>query len=381
MTRRRSVRRSEGRRRRGGWVLIAVLCLLLSACGKKGDLTEAGGEPFPLAYATQFSLETYEDGSRLLTIEGEEQRFLLLPEGGTAPEELPAGTAVLRLPLRQIYLASSSAMDLFDRAGALSSVTMTSTRPEDWTLPKIQSLVREDEILYVGRYDAPDYEVILDGDCGLAIENTMITHSPETKEKLTQLGVPVLVEHSSYEPHPLGRVEWVRLFGILTGHEAEAEAFFQEVRIQAESYQAEEPTGKTVVFCYVTQTGQVNVRTQDDYVAELIRLAGGTYLFPGGAEASGRSQVGMDPETFYAGAVDADILIYNGTIDGGVATMEELLKKSPVFSDIKAVREGRAYCAEASLFQASGAVAEVLTDLRNVVHGEDTELSFFRCLE
>ena len=74
-------------------------------------------------------------------------------------------------------------------------------------------------ILYAGKYSEPDYERIVSEGCGLAIENTMILHSPEVKEKLESFGIPVLVDHSSYEAHPLGRTEWIRLYGVLTGKE------------------------------------------------------------------------------------------------------------------------------------------------------------------
>ena len=39
----------------------------------------------------------------------------------------------------------------------------------------------------------------------------MIYHTPEVKEQLEDFGVPVLVERSSYENHPLGRMEWIKL--------------------------------------------------------------------------------------------------------------------------------------------------------------------------
>ena len=70
-------------------------------------------------------------------------------------------------------------------------------------------------MLYVGKYSAPDYETILSQGCNLAIESTMIYHSPEIQEKLETLGIPVLVERSSYESHPLGRMEWMKLYGCL----------------------------------------------------------------------------------------------------------------------------------------------------------------------
>ena len=55
------------------------------------------------------------------------------------------------------------------------------------------------DILYAGKYSKPDYELILANGCKLAIESTMINHTPDVKEKLEELGIPVLVEQSSYE--------------------------------------------------------------------------------------------------------------------------------------------------------------------------------------
>ena len=54
-------------------------------------------------------------------------------------------------------------------------------------------------ILYAGKYSAPDYEQILDTGCNCSIQSTMIYHSPEIKENLEKFGIPVLVDHSSYE--------------------------------------------------------------------------------------------------------------------------------------------------------------------------------------
>ncbi len=81
---------------------------------------------------------------------------------------------------------------------------------------------------YAGKYSAPDYERIVDKSCSLAIESTMIYHCPQVKEQLENLGVPVLVERSSYEADPLGRMEWIKLYGVLTGKEQLAEELFEK---------------------------------------------------------------------------------------------------------------------------------------------------------
>ena len=85
---------------------------------------------------------------------------------------------------------------------------------------------KRERIAYAGKYSAPDYEKILNSSCGLAVESTMIYHTPEVKEQLGRLGIPVLVERSSYE----NQSAWAgwsgsSLYGLLTGqlrHEAEA---------------------------------------------------------------------------------------------------------------------------------------------------------------
>ena len=51
----------------------------------------------------------------------------------------------------------------------------------------------------------------------------MIHHNPEVQEKLEQFGIPVMVERSSYESHPLGRTEWMKLYAVLLGKEDVAE--------------------------------------------------------------------------------------------------------------------------------------------------------------
>ena len=58
-------------------------------------------------------------------------------------------------------------------------------------------------------------------------------------------------------------------------------------------------------------------------------------------------------ESFYAGARDADVLIYNSTIEGELETVEQLLEKSSLLADFKAVQEGNVWCIEKNFYQES----------------------------
>ena len=357
---------------------IAVLCaLLLAALCACGQGREDGAFVLPavtghmeLSYAEQFSVDYLSGGGALLTVGGDD-RYLILPEGAPAPSGLDPSVILLRRPVRNLYLASSSAADLFLRLDALGFVRLTATTRANWRLPELRAALDGGDILYAGKYSAPDFELLLSEDCGLALENTMIYHRPEVKEQLETLGIPVLVERSSYEPHPLGRVEWIKVYGLLTGREAEAERFFDRQVRQLSGLEDYPDTGKTVAFFHINTGGAAVVRKPGDYVSKMIALAGGEYVFsdlPG--EDNALSTMNMQMETFYAGVKNADILIYNSTIDGPLSTLDELLEKAPLLADCKAVKTGEVWCTEQSMFQKTSAAAGMISDFHAVLSGQ-----------
>ena len=332
-----------------------------------------------LRYADQFSLEYGEEDNVMLTIG--EDRYLLVPAASDAKPD--PGVTLIHTPVKTLYVASSSAMDPLLRIGALPSVRFTSTKREDWTLPEVREGMEEGSLLYAGKYAAPDYELLLGEGTELALENTMIYHTPETKEQLEALGIPVLTERSSYEAHPLGRLEWVKLYGLLTGKTAEAERFFDEQAALAEHVFDQAPTGKTAAFFYIAPNGGVNVRRAQDYVARMIELAGGQYVpADDGDEADARSTMNMETESFYAAAKDADVLFYSATVGGNLETLDELLAKAAWLADFKAVKDGNVWCAEKDLFQQSSGVAVLIDEFYRIFSGtaEADALTYFHKL-
>ena len=371
-------------------VLICVLCLL-AACGQTAQEKTPWPDAQPvgsmeLAYARQFAVDYYADGSALITIAGSD-RFLLLPEGAVPTAELDADITVLQQPLNNIYLAASSAMDFFRELDRLDRVRLTSTTAANWSIPEVLEALDNGDLLYAGRYSAPDYELLLDQGSRLAIESTMIYHSPEIAEQLEELGIPVLVERSSYEPHPLGRMEWIKLYGLLTGAEDEANAFFdrQLARVDAISKGTDNgDDGPTVAFFYISSGGYANVRKPGDYISMLIEMAGGRYIFAGlDSGDNSLSTMNMQMEAFYAGARDADILIYNSTIDAELETLDELLQKSELLADFKAFQSGDVWCTGKDMYQQVTGLGDLLVDLHSVISGQagtGEELTFLHRL-
>ena len=326
-----------------------------------------------LQYAENFSVDYYEGGYKMLTTIPDHESYLLVPEGQPVPEGLDEDISILQEPLHNIYLVASGVMDMFASVDAVDQIRFSGQKQENWYIEKARDAMAAGDMIYAGKYSKPDYELLVSEGCDLAIENRMITHSPEVVEMLESFDIPVMIEYSSYESHPLGKVEWVKFFGALTGKEAEAEEVFSEQVQILQQVSSGEKTGKTIAFFYVTSNGLIQVRQSTDYIPKLIELAGGKYIFEDLEDSgSGRSTLNMQIEDFYAGAKDADILIYNSSIDGGVTTIEELIGKCNVLKDFKAVQDGQVYCTTNDMYQQSMAVGYLLKDIHTVLTDEDS---------
>lgn len=384
---------------------IATVCCVmliglagLCGCGSSSDTkkdtvgitkeatsnVDALGEPtdhLQLAYAKNFSIDYYEGGYKLLTTKDGTQ-VLTVPEGKEAPDNLDESIIVLQQPVNNIYLVSSAVMDMFRELNAFDTIGFSAQKAENWYVDGAKAAMENGDILYAGKYSSPDYELLVSKKCSLAIENSMILHSPEVKEMLEDFDIPVIIEYSSYETHPLGRVEWIKFFGALTGMEEEAEKAFEKQTEIVKHVTATKKTDKTVAFFYITSNGLVQVRQSNDYIPKMIELAGGRYIFENLGDDSKRSTMNMQVEEFYNKAKDADYLIYNSTIDGGVKSVDELIEKCSVLSDFKAVKSGDVWCTEKDVYQQSMSIGFLIEDIHNMLQGaDDKEMNYLYRLD
>lgn len=373
---------------------ITLLTAIVLA-GSAVSCTRSGSKPsdlegmkkngsMDLKYAEMFSVDYYENDLALVTV-GNNEQYMIVPEESDIPQGIPDSVTIVRQPADNIYLAASSAMDLFSGIGALDAVSLTSTAEKDWSLPEVRDALSNGKITYAGKYSAPDYELIVDRECDLAVESTMIYHSPEIREQLEKMGIPVIVERSSYESHPLGRMEWIKLYGLLTGKEDEAANFFDEKTKAVDEFSGDENTGKTAAFFCITSNGFVNIHKPGDYVSKMIELAGGQNALTSedlNVDDNSLSTMNIQFESFYDIAKDADFLIYNSALDGGISSVDELIEKNALLADFKAVRNGNVWCTEKNMFQQTTGAADMIADMHYIfTESTDKEPSYIYHLE
>ena len=341
-----------------------------------------GWEPvdqMDLQYAQCFTIDTYEGGYQLACL-ADGQRYLMVPEGAEPPEGLADDIMVIQKPVGDVYLVASDSLCLFEALGSLDRISVSGIERDDWHSAAMREAMDSGGIVYGGKYRSPDYELLVSRGVRLAVESTMVNHVPDVREKLIELGIPVLVELSSYESEPLARAEWVRLYGALLDEDELATAAFQEQVDQVGSVDPE-PTGKTVAFFYLNSAGAAVVRRPGDYVTRMIEQAGGTYAFDDLPTAkAGSSSMTLQMEQFYATAKDADVIVYNGAIDDGVETLDDLLARNELLADCKAVREGEVWVTDQDMYQRMLESGAIIADLAQALRGAQGDLTYLRRL-
>jgi len=288
-----------------------------------------------LDYAECYDVYYYENDYQLIDVHDSAQ-YLLVPEGAEAPEGLDDSIIVLQKPLDKIYLAASSTMALFRALDSLDNIKMSGIDASGWYIEEAKQAMEDGKIQFAGKYSEPDYEMLVDQDCDIAIESTMILHTPKVQEMIEDLDIPVFIDRSSYD------------------------------------------TEKTVAFFFVSTDGSIVVRRTQDYIPSMIELAGGRYVFQDldSVETTSAS-VSMSMEEFYAAAADADYLVYNATIDNPIQSVDELVAKNELFEDFKAVQEGNVWCVGKYMYQATDIVGQLITDFHLMLtDGDEKDMTF-----
>ena len=345
---------------------------------KWSKLQKTGSEM--LEYAEQFAIDYYEGGYVLLTIY-DSGKYLIVPENNSIPSNLDSDIIVIKQPIRNGYLQATAAMDLIREIDSISCLSFVGTDRDGWYIEAAKEAFDEGIITYAVKYNAPDVEKLIAGACDIAIESTMIFHSPEIKEQLENVGIPVLVERSSYETHPFGRLEWIKVYGLLFDQMDVAKSYFDSQTEKLDEIDSDTAYEKKIAFFYVTNNGCVSVKKSGDYVSEMIQLAGGDIVSFDNAteEENALSSMTIQMEAFYANARDVDYLVYNSSIDENITDMQQLLDKNPLFADFKAVKEKHVWCTGKNMFQESTGIGDMIMDFHKILENpnvSDEELTY-----
>ena len=382
-------------------LVMLVSTLVMGGCGTGSGNNADNGNNYDgqlvfdhsmeLKYAKLFSVDYYKGGYKLLTITNRDEdtaivskqsKILLVPDGMSTPSGVDADTLVLKAPVTNMLVSSTPVTSLMNASNCLSGISQVTYDKKSWYIDAVKKAFDDGKLTYVGDYKAPNYESIIAGSPSLAIYSTMLTSVPDVAAKLKELGVNYILDQSTYEDHPLGRVEWAKLYAALCNEEETATAMFNEQAAYVDTLSKAENTGKSVAVFYITSKGKLYVRNAGDYLAQMVNIAGGNYIFSDlNPDKTGTQELGI--ESFYEKAKDADYIIYVWNLGGKPSTMADFTSYNSVLSDLKAVKDGNVWCTTPDFFQIADTIGSMINDI-NLMFKADagtSELTYLKKLK
>ena len=329
--------------------LFIVLPLALGACG--GNKRETTGEDQYnsdkeiISHASLLSIEDRE-GYDLVTIKTSPEdkfpvRYALISNLVSEPADLPAGTLKINVPVSSAVIDSevyASIIDELSAGGVIRGMFDTSFISS----PSLVDRVRKNDIIDVGSPSAPNREKII------ALAPDLITLSYFTgmdARNLDNLGIPVLKMADLNESTPLGRAEWIKLFGRLVGQGEKADSIFEVVSTDYENLRQKASIRKhrPKVLTEQVYEGVWYVSGGDSYQARLIKDAGGEYFMESDNHTG---SLNLSMEQVLERGNDADIWLIK--VFGENLTKESLTAKDKRYTRFKPFQTGDIYISDTS---------------------------------
>ena len=295
-------------------IFLSVAIALLASCGNGGSGSGSNaysetGTKEQNNYAKLFEITSYSnckvisvinpwDTTRIL------QKYVLVEKDSPLPDKLPQGT-VVRTPVENIIMYSTIHASIWEELGALENVAGI-CEPEYLTSQNAKQMLAEGKIQDCGMAASPNVERIID------IEGKFIVASPFENGGYGQaekLGIPIFESADYMENHPLGRVEWMKVFGLLSGKEEVADSLFKSTEGNYNSLKAlaAEVVGKPRIMSERKYGSSWFIVGGASYIAQMYKDAGADYIF------SDNPDTGSVPfafETVYDRGADSDLWVF-----------------------------------------------------------------------
>ena len=352
----------------------ATVALLMAACqgGKTAAADAEAGDTLEMKYAKLLTIVKHGDGEETSdAAEGIDyqyaeaiianpwkagtmlHRYILIPKGKEGDKTVAmlarrrstgarCTTDTVRTPLESNLVFTAPHCQLLTELGCQNAITGVCDK-DYINIPDIKSRAQADAkvahpIMDCGSSMQPDIERII------ALHPEALLISPFENSggygKLDKLRIPVIETADYMETSPLGRAEWIKLYGLLLGS-SKADSLFSAIEkeyLQLKAEAAKLPLGLSILT--ERKTGNVwYVPGGKSTMGILLRDAHARYIF---ADDTHSGSLSMSPEQIIAKGNQVDVWAFK-YFGGNALTKQDLLAEYQGYQALKAFQTGTVY--------------------------------------
>ena len=209
---------------------------------------------------------------------------------------------IISTPLKRVLVYSSVHANVIKELGHFSAIKGVCD-PQYFTIPEVSEGLQSGSIANIGMSASPSIERII------ALSPDAIILSPyqnSNYEEIEKLGIPIIECADYMEASPLGRAEWIKLFGELFNEREKADSIYNQICNDYTNLKhlTISIIDKPKVISEIITNGTWYVPGGDSYMATLFYDAGGDYAW---SDTHTQGSIPLDMPQVLDKAHDADV--------------------------------------------------------------------------
>ncbi|KRB57572.1 ABC transporter substrate-binding protein [Flavobacterium sp. Root186] len=328
---------------------------ILFAC-KKNETSEVAKietAKNSIEYASGLSIVKYDAYSVVTVLNpwpnaNKDFKYILKEKGAKVPDSLQNYTTI-QVPLESVVVTSTTNIPFLEML-EVENKLVGFPHTDYISSEKTRALIDKGSVKNVGQNEKLNIEQLIELSPDLIVTFGVDNNNPML-DNLKKSGLNVLIQGDWMEQSPLGKAEWIKLYGALFGKEEKAKELFDKIvqsYDQAKKLAAEKTASSTVLYGSMYEDVWY-VAKGNSWVAEFMKDAHANYLW---ADLKGTGSEGLSFEKVLDKAKTANVWIASGSFK----SLDELQKANPHYSEFDAFTNKNVYSFEGKLGATGGTV-------------------------
>ncbi|KOP35921.1 ABC transporter substrate-binding protein [Flavobacterium sp. WLB] len=306
-----------------------------------------------IEYASGLSIVKYDDYS-IVTVSNpwpnanKDFKYILKEKEAKVPDSLQSYTTI-QVPLESVVVTSTTNIPFLEML-EVENKLVGFPHTDYISSEKTRALIDKGSVKNVGQNEKLNIEQLIELSPDLIVTFGVDNNNPML-DNLKKSGLNVLIQGDWMEQSPLGKAEWIKLYGALFGKEDKAKELFDKIvesYNQAKKLAAEKTPNSTVLYGSMYEDVWY-VAKGNSWVAEFMKDAHANYLW---ADLKGTGSEGLSFEKVLDKAKTANVWIASGSFK----SLDELQKANPHYSEFDAFTNKSVYSFEGKLGATGGTV-------------------------
>ena len=339
-----------------------------------------------IKYAQGFEIKDFNDYKKLVINSpykdsNQPLEYILITEK-TDTSQFASEDKTIQIPIKNIVVTSTTHIPMLELLGVEHSL-IGFPNTKYVSSEKTRTLIDGGKIKELGMDANINTEVLIDLNPS-AVIGFSVNGSNKSLTTVEKTGIPVIYNGDWLEETPLGRVEWIRFFGVLFNKEQKADSIFNNIQNQYEEAKklALKATEKPKVLSGAMFKDVWNLPAGESFVAQFLNDANTYYLWN---DTKGKGSLQLNFENVLDKAQNADLWLAPGYF----STKEQMNQSSKHYKQFDAFNNGEIYTFANKKGETGGVIYYelaptrpdlVLKDIIKIAHPSlltDYELTFF----